>query len=65
MEGYDAETCWQDYRFGMLQVPLITTLGFAFSAETERGDDMTLTMLERGSRAIRELGTLDLIRTGV
>ena len=62
---YDAETCWQDYRFGMLQVPLIATLGFAFSAATDRGDDMTLTMLQRGSRAIRELGTLELIRTGV
>jgi len=62
VHNYDAETCWQDYRFGMLQVPLITTLGFAFSAETERGDDMVLAMLERGSRAIRELGTLELIR---
>lgn len=62
VDGYDAETCWQDYRFGMLQIPLITTLGFAFSAATERGDDMVLAMLERGSRAIRELGTLDLVR---
>ena len=61
---YDAQTCWADYRFGMLQVPMITTLGFAFSAATERGDDMALTMLQRGSRAIRELGTLDLVRTG-
>lgn len=58
---YDAETCWYDYRLGMLQVPLITTLGFAFSAATERGDDMALVMLERGSRAIRELGTLELL----
>ena len=49
----------------MLQVPLIATLGFAFSAATDRGDDMTLTMLQRGCRAIRELGTLELIRTGV
>ena len=57
--------CWQDYRFGMLQVPLITTLGFAFSAATDRGDDMALTMLVRGSQAIRELGTLELIRAGV
>jgi aminoglycoside phosphotransferase (APT) family kinase protein len=60
--GYDRETCWHDYRLGMLQVPLLTTFGFAFSAETERGDDMVLAMLERGCRAIRELGTLDLIR---
>lgn len=58
---YDIETCWQDYCLGMLQVPLITTLGFAFSAATERGDDMVLAMLSRGSRAIRELGTLESI----
>lgn len=62
VSGYDAETCWQDYRLGMLQVPLITTLGFAFSAATDRGDDMMLAMMHRGSRAIRELGTLELIR---
>lgn len=62
---YDAETAWQDYRFGMLQVPLITTLGFAFSAATERGDDMVLAMLARGGRAIRELGTLEMVRRGV
>lgn len=65
VSGYDREMCWQDYRFGMLQVPLITTLGFAFSAATDRGDDMALTMLTRGSRAIRELGTLGLVRAGV
>ncbi len=65
VSGYEREMCWQDYRLGMLQVPLITTLGFAFSAATERGDDMALTMLERGSRAIRELGTLELVRAGV
>lgn len=65
VSGYDRETCWQDYLLGMLQVPLITTLGFAFSAATERGDDMVLAMLERGSRAIRELGSLELIRAGV
>lgn len=60
--GYDAETCWQDYRLGMLQVPLISTLGFAFSTETDRGADMMLAMLQRGSQAIRDLGTFDMIR---
>ncbi|CAN5318539.1 phosphotransferase [soil metagenome] len=59
---YAADECWRDDRLGMPQVPLITTFGFAFSAATERGDDMVLTMLERGCRAIRELGTLELIR---
>jgi aminoglycoside phosphotransferase (APT) family kinase protein len=56
---YPAEECWRDYLLGMLQIPLITTLGFAFSAATERGDDMALVMLERGCRAIRELRTLE------
>jgi hypothetical protein len=62
VSGYDLPACWRDYRLGVLQVPLITTLGFAFSAATDRGDDMVLAMLERGCRAIRELGALDLIR---
>jgi Phosphotransferase enzyme family len=59
--GYDLETCWRDYRLGMTQVPLISALGFAFASGTERGDDMVLTMLERGCQAIRDLGTLGLI----
>jgi hypothetical protein len=58
---YDRETCWRDYRLGVLQAPLISALGFAFAAATERGDDMVLAMLSRGCRAIRELGTLELI----
>ena len=45
----------------MPQAPLISALGFAFAAGTERGDDMVLTMLERGCQAIRDLGTLELI----
>lgn len=64
VSGYDTETCWQDYRFGMLQVPMITTLGHAFSTATERGDEMALVMLQRGARAIRELETLELITSG-
>lgn len=58
---YAAEMCWRDYRLGVLQAPLISALGFAFAAATERGDDMVLAMLSRGCRAIRELGTLELI----
>jgi Phosphotransferase enzyme family len=59
---YDADACWRDYRLGVVQAPLITGLGFAFAASTERGDEMILTMLHRGCRAIRELGTLDLVK---
>ena len=58
---YDRETCWRDYRLGMPQALLISALGFAFAASTDRGDDMVLTMLARGCQAIRDLGTLELI----
>jgi phosphotransferase family enzyme len=59
--GYDADSCWRDYRLGVLQAPLLSSLGFAFAASTERGDEMMLAMFHRGCRAIRELGTLDLV----
>ncbi|MDT5249295.1 MAG: hypothetical protein QOJ28_1929, partial [Mycobacterium sp.] len=55
------DTCWRDYRLGMLQAPLITTLGCAFAASTERGNEMMAVMLSRGCQAIRELGVLELI----
>ena len=60
---YDLQTCWQDYRLGVLQAPLLTTLGYAFAASTERGDEMILTMLHRGCRAIRELDAIELVRS--
>jgi aminoglycoside/choline kinase family phosphotransferase len=61
--GYDADTCWRDYRLGVVQAPLISALGFAFAASTERGDEMMLAMFHRGCRAIRELETLELIKS--
>ena len=61
VSNYDRETCWRDYRLGVLQALLISALGFAFASATDRGDDMVLTMLARGCQAIRELGTIDLI----
>lgn len=62
VRDYDLDTCWRDYRVGMLQVALLTTLGCAFAISTERGDDMMLVMLQRGCQAIRDLDSLDLIR---
>ncbi len=61
VNGYDLETCWHDYRLGMVQAPLISALGFAFATTTDRGDDMVLTMLSRACQAIRDLGTVELI----
>lgn len=59
---YDLETCWHDYRYGMIQALLISALGFAFAVGTDRGDDMVATMLRRGCQAVRELGTAELVR---
>ncbi len=60
---YDVDTCWRDYRLGVVQAPLLVALGTAFAATTERGDEMMLAMLSRGCQAIRELDTLDLINS--
>jgi aminoglycoside phosphotransferase (APT) family kinase protein len=62
VHDYPDTECGRDYRLGMLQIPLLTTLGFATSAATDRGTDMVVAMLHRGCRAIRELDTLDLVR---
>ena len=61
VQDYPFDQCWWDYRLAVVQAPLITALGFAFASATERGDELALTMISRGCRAIRELGTLDLI----
>jgi hypothetical protein len=60
---YDSDTCWQDYRLGAVQVPLLVALGTAFASTTDRGDEMMLAMLSRGCQAIRELDTLELINS--
>ena len=61
--GYSIAQCWDDYCYGMLQVPLIIGYGCAYAASrTERGDRMFAVMIERGCAAIRELGTIAAIR---
>ncbi|WP_179475651.1 phosphotransferase family protein [Mycolicibacterium vinylchloridicum] len=59
--NYDRETCWRDYRIGMLQPPLISILGCATATPTERGDAMFVHTLKRSCAAIRDLRTLELI----
>lgn len=61
LSGYTLETCWDDYRFSMLQGPLVSVFGCAYGARTERGDAMFAAMVERSCAAIRDLGTLELI----
>jgi len=58
---YSFETCWRDYRFGMLQTLLITSLGCAFATGTDRGERLFEVMLRRGCQAIRDLGSLEIV----
>jgi hypothetical protein len=60
--NYDEDTCWQDYRLGVLQLNLIATLGFASTATpTHRSEAMMETLFSRSCRAIRELEVFELI----
>jgi len=59
--GYDREQCRDDYRYAMLQAPLIIVLGCAVGTPTERGDQMFLTMTERACAAIRDLDPFSLL----
>lgn len=61
VSDYPFETCWDDYRFAMLQGPLVSVFGCAYGARTERGDAMFAVMVERSCAAMRDLGTFELI----
>ena len=61
VSGHSLEECFDDYRFAMLQGPLITIVGAAYSEPTERGDEMFLAMAARSAQAIRDLGTMDMV----
>ena len=62
VDRYAFSECWDDYRFGSLQGPLIAVFGCAFGTRTERGDRMFATMVARSCAAIRELYSLAVIR---
>lgn len=59
---FSYEQCWDDYRFAMLQGPLIAVFGLAFGKRSERGDRMFAVMAARACAAIRDLDSLDWVR---
>lgn len=62
VSDHSADDCWEDYRLGMLQGPLIAVLGCAYSSTaTERGDRMFAAMISRSAAAIRDLDTVGLL----
>jgi hypothetical protein len=62
VEGYSLEACFDDYRFGHFQGPLITVLAAASLTHTERGDDMFIAMCTRACQAIRDLESFELLQ---
>jgi hypothetical protein len=64
VSGYGVDTCWEDYRHGLFQGPLICLMGEAVAAETPRGLEMFTVMAERSAAAIVGLDALDLIEAG-
>lgn len=61
--GYPADLCFEDYRRGMLQGPVITMIGcvYASAPRSDSSDRMFLSMATNVCAAIRELGVLDLL----
>jgi hypothetical protein len=55
---YPLATCIDDYRFGLLQGPLILVIGAAFSTATERGDEMFAVMARRCLAGLADHGIL-------
>jgi aminoglycoside/choline kinase family phosphotransferase len=63
VDGYDVDRCWDDYRLGHLQGPMITVIGcmYATGDRTDRSDAMFLAMARRSCAAIRDLRSLELL----
>jgi hypothetical protein len=61
IDHYLPGKCWDDYRCGLFQGPLITVLGAMYATRTERGDEMFVAMTERCCAAIRESDALALL----
>ena len=59
--GHSADECFEDYRYGQFQGPLVTVLGAMVVKRTDRGDEMFMAMSSRACEAIRDLGSLDLL----
>lgn len=59
--GYDANTCWRDYRLGTLWGIALTVIATVLAAETERGNDMLTAMAQRHGRHAIDLDALSLL----
>lgn len=60
---YEADRCWEDYRLGQLQGPMITVMGcmYATGTRTDKSDSMFLAMARRSCAAVRDLHSLEVL----
>lgn len=65
VKSYDFEQCFNDYRIGQLQGPMIAAIGciYATGERSEGSDGMFLAMAKRSCAAIRDLESLELLKT--
>jgi Phosphotransferase enzyme family len=65
IEDYGFEQCFDAYRLGVLQGPMITVLGcmYATAERTARADGMFLAMATRSCAALRDLDSFALLET--
>ncbi|QNJ90094.1 hypothetical protein HZU40_17500 [Mycolicibacterium fluoranthenivorans] len=63
VRDYTCDACWQHYRIGMTQAPLISVIGCAFAAQTERGHSTFVHTLRRSLLAIRDHDTVEILAT--
>lgn len=61
VSDYDFSSCFDDYRYGQFQGPLVTVLGAMGVIQTQRGDEMFMAMCSRSCQAIRDLDSASLI----
>jgi hypothetical protein len=63
VRGYSYAQCFEDYRLGQIQGPMITMIGAAYATAgiSAASDAMFLAMARRSCAAIRDLGSLRLL----
>ena len=63
----DLAQCFDDYRLGMLQGPMITVFGcmYASASRSRLADDMFLVMARRSCSAVRDLDSLQMVDRSV
>ncbi|MFV0260350.1 MAG: phosphotransferase family protein [Acidimicrobiales bacterium] len=60
--GYDADTCWRDYRAASVWGVIMSIIATVLAEQTERGDRMLATMLRRHAHHAIDLDALELLR---